>query len=111
MSTPNPTRIRGVDYVSQSAACRTLGVSLSTLCSALERGTLEFVGFGRNYHNKRPIWLDDVKFDTHVALAKHLGMTENCLRSMKTRARRKKQDHVDCRHGRITWKEPLSDRL
>lgn len=47
-----PVRIRGVDYPSIRSAARALGVGVGTVCTALDRGTVDHVGLRRANSNE-----------------------------------------------------------
>lgn len=77
--TGNLTVIRGVTYPSQAAAARALGVNERAIVSALDRGTVDNVGLGRNCHSKRPVLLDGVKYDSIADAARSIGMQPQLL--------------------------------
>lgn len=70
MYTPVITAIRGVKYRSMSEASRKLGVSVSTIWGAAERGTLDQVGLGR----RKPGHLDGVPFASVAEAARQMGV-------------------------------------
>ena len=74
--------IRGVDYASGAAAGRALGVRRSTVNNAIERGTLQYVGLGRNYLTKTPVIVDGVKYETITAAVEAVSYTH--LRAHET---------------------------
>lgn len=83
---PYPILIRGVLYPSQCAAARALGVSHRTVYSALERGSLDFVGCGRNYHNKKRTTIEGVTYPTMKAAAHAQGWPEHIITTAKRKA-------------------------
>jgi len=52
---PNPCRVRGVLYPSQTAAARALGVTKTTVGMALNRGAIDTIGLGKNSTLRTPI--------------------------------------------------------
>jgi hypothetical protein len=78
---PVPVRIRGVVYPSISAAAREFKVKPSSICTALARGRIDFVGLGRGTHGKQKPPIEPVEMrigsKTHAstrAAAKALGI-------------------------------------
>lgn len=84
-----PTLIRGVLYKSQREAARALGVHVSTIRGALERGTVDYVGCGRNYHNKRKVWVDGQEVESQRAAARMIGVGVNSFCGLVTKARKR----------------------
>jgi len=64
------TVIRGVRYRSMTHAARCLGVRVTTVWRAAERGTLDNVGLGRY----RPGLLDGVQYKSVAAAARSMGV-------------------------------------
>ncbi len=73
----NPVRIRGVDYPSQAAAARALGVAPSTVSIALDEGWVDRVGMGirRGGHPGRPCWYRGKRYPSRTAAAKACGVS------------------------------------
>lgn len=67
----NIVRIRGVDYPSQAAAARTLGVSYTHVCRALDRGDADSIGISRF----KSVTIKGVEYPTASAAARALGVT------------------------------------
>lgn len=63
--------VRGTIYPSMSEAARQLGVSVTTIYGALERGTLDTCGLP----DKHAGYLDGVWYPSKVAAARTLGIT------------------------------------
>lgn len=82
-----PVTIRGVQYESQTAAARALGVSQHTVWIALENGTLDRVGLGRGLNNARPVLLDGVLYRSGAELRRVLGITMTDFRKHKRAGR------------------------
>lgn len=81
---PTPVTIRGINYPSQHAAAKALNVPQSTIYIALERGTLDGVGLGRNHDRKRTVIANGVLFDAIADAARHYGhMPESVARYIR----------------------------
>lgn len=65
-----PVTIRGKTYPSQSAAARALGVPATAIGIALDRGTLNNVGLGRNFNKTHPVIINGVLYDSIVEACK-----------------------------------------
>lgn len=87
-----PTRVRGVTYPSQAAAAKALGVVLTTIHGATERGTLDSVGLGRARHNVVPMKIGDVVYPTALAASQATGVNVKTLRNYATKARGRGND-------------------
>lgn len=74
--TPVPTMIRGVTYPSMTAAARALGVHLSTVHAAVDRGTADRIGLvgGRGGPAGQPVTLNGQRFPSMAAAARALGV-------------------------------------
>lgn len=59
-----PVVIRGKKYPSQAAAGRALGIPASAIGIALDRGTIDNAGLGRNYKRLHPIILNGVFYES-----------------------------------------------
>ena len=99
-----PVVIRGVNYPSQSAAARALGVAQTNISKALDLGTVDNVGLGRN-QNKRACFLNDKEFESRAELARYVGVSASTLRSRISSAERDGLLVVVVPQGVITWKE------
>lgn len=78
----NPVRIRGVDYPSQVAAARALGVHPTTLQQALCRGKQDGVGLGLRPAGGRPgnpVTIRGVWYPSQQAAATALGVTREAI--------------------------------
>lgn len=74
----NPVRIRGVDYPSQAAAARALGVSVSTIGMALAVGRPDAAGLGSGFGGGRPgkpCWYRGVRYPSRTAAARACGVS------------------------------------
>ena len=71
MPAPQPTRIRGTLYPSQTAAARALGVNHATVHSALERGTEDKIGTSRR---GRPCYINGKRWPSQSAAARAIGV-------------------------------------
>jgi AraC-like DNA-binding protein len=69
--------IRGVHYPSISAAARTLGISVSAIHGALERGTADNCGLG--IQPSTPITCDGTLYPSISAFARAFGMSSSTL--------------------------------
>lgn len=78
---PMPVLIRGVTYGSIMEASKALGVEYGAVSSALERGRPDSVGEGRNAFSKKRLSYDGVEYESVSALANHLGMKGDTLRT------------------------------
>ena len=78
--TSNPIEIRGVNYPSQKAAAKALGLADSTIHSALERGTLGTVGLPHG-HGIPTKWRG-VEYISRAAAARAEGV---CLSTLYKR--------------------------
>lgn len=83
-----PVIIRGVTYRSQKEAARSIGVHPGTVKNALDRGTLDYCGFGRNYHTKKKVYVNGVEYESQYAAARAIGWTETRFSSMVDRRRK-----------------------
>ena len=75
MSQKMPTRVRGVVYESLAAASRAIGISVPSLRQAIDRGTEDYAGLGKNHRQKRPIIIDGVRYESFKDAADACGMT------------------------------------
>lgn len=78
MSTPpNPVRIRGVDYHSQAAAARALGVATSAISIALDEGRIDTVGLRLKSGGRpgRPCWYRGKRYPSRTAAANACGVS------------------------------------
>lgn len=89
MPAKTPVLIRGVLYESQVQAEKALGVGKGAVYSALDRGTIDHVGFGRNWNNKCAIVIDGVKYESRLAAERAHGFPYAALTSAVQRARQK----------------------
>ena len=74
----NPVRIRGVDYPSQAAAARALGVSASTIGMALAVGRPDAAGLGSVFGGGRPgkpCWYRGQRYPSRTAAARACGVS------------------------------------
>lgn len=80
----NPCTIDGVTYPSQSEAARQLGISTSCISYHLNRhgGFSRFrkPAGGRNGGLKKPVTIGNRTWPSQMALARYLGISEECLR-------------------------------
>lgn len=83
MSHKVPTLIRGVLYDSIAQAARELNVPTSAIYLALENGTIDHVGLGRNYKSKVRLesLTDQMCFGSIVSASEHYGIPASTLRS------------------------------
>ena len=72
-----PVKIRGVVYPTQRAAAKALGVSPQTVHHALERGTEDNIGLGRQNNNARPVTIDGVTYRSRAEAARRLGISKH----------------------------------
>lgn len=70
-----PTLIRGTLYPSQNDAAKSLGVSPSTICRALEEGRLDTVGLGKTGRPGKPCYLNGRRWPSRAAAARALDVT------------------------------------
>lgn len=84
-----PVLIRGVHYASITAAEKALGLGRGAVHSALERGTVDNAGLGRNFNTKCPILINGVEYESRLAAQRALGFPNNALTSAVQRARQK----------------------
>lgn len=104
MVEPVSVTIRGVEYPSLSEAARQLGVSHQTVFMALERGTLDSVGLGRNLHNRVRIQVNGKPYDAVAFAAKEYGINPGALRNRVRRAQEKGLEQVEIPEiGVVTW--------
>lgn len=75
-----PVLIRGQLYPSIAAAARGVGVGKTTITKALESGTLEFCGLGRNYRRKIPVEINGVRYESIWSACLALGLSERQVR-------------------------------
>ena len=107
----NPVEIRGIQYPSQAAAARHLGISAQAVGSALDRGKLDGVGLGRNALTRCKITLvskeypEGKVFASIADCARYLGIKPVNLHSLRCRARKEGRSHAFGRWGKITWKD------
>ena len=82
----NPVRIRGVDYPSQSAAARALGVDLSTVTKALAAGKADGIGLRRNKGGNpgKPCVYRGRAYPSICAAAHDWGVSERTVRKAAT---------------------------
>ncbi len=71
----DPTEVRGVLYRSIAEAARQIGVSFSTLNSALDRGTQDKCGLSKRGYGL----LDGVAYPSKAAAARALGISPQAL--------------------------------
>lgn len=74
MPASQPTLIRGQLYPSQTAAARALGVHISTINMALQRGTEALVGLGRRGCPGSPCYMNGKRWPSQRAAARALGV-------------------------------------
>lgn len=67
---PCPVTIRGITYPSQGAAARALKVPASAISKALDLGTLDNVGLGRNHDRKQALTISGVHVESVRAAAR-----------------------------------------
>ena len=75
-----PVVIRGARYDSAAAAARDLGVSVQTVISARQRGTLESVGLGLHGNrgggsNRRAVTIQGHTYESRKDAARALGVS------------------------------------
>ncbi len=73
----NPVRIRGVDYPSQAAAARALGVTRNTVNCALERGDIDSIGLW--VVPKTPVTIRGVEYESASAAARALNLSPSTI--------------------------------
>lgn len=83
---PMPTLIRGVLYPSLGEAGRQLGVSPANISAALDRGTVDNMGLGRNFKSKKPVIVDGQKFESIGAAVRGTGLSVDQIRDGRNRA-------------------------
>jgi len=103
MAEPVAVIIRGQLFASQADAARHFNVSAMCIHHALERGTLDGVGLGRNYHTRKPIWLDGSMHNSRADLARHIGVKANVIQNWIRRAKQKSRTSMATKFGIISW--------
>lgn len=98
-----PVVIRGVQYPSQTSAARALGVPQSAVYQALERGTLDGVGLGRNHHSKLRMMVDGVEFESIADAAREIGMRPDCLVSRRKIRHKKGIKEMEVNGRKLEW--------
>lgn len=69
------TLIRGEIYPSQTDAARAIGVHVSTVNRALDRGTEDNVGLGPQGHSHKPCTINGQRYPSRASAARALGVT------------------------------------
>ena len=72
---PMPIRIRGVVYPSQQAAAIALGVHPTTICKALEAGTLDRVALRMGGNPGKPCVFRGKRYPSRAAAAADCGVS------------------------------------
>lgn len=80
--------IRGVEYPSIAEAARQLGVAYSTVSNALDNGTLDTVGLGRNHDRKKPITVNGVLYESIAEAAKQCNLNPYSLAIAKRKGKK-----------------------
>lgn len=93
--------IRGMRFISISAAARHFGVHRCTICHALDRGTLDTVGMGANWATKQRVCLDDTWYDSLSACAAAIGAGATAIRNAVKRIKARNLPYVDFKYGRL----------
>lgn len=89
-----PVTIRGVTYISGAAAARALGVSTAAVYMAIDRGSPDSVGTGRNTLNSIRVTYDGVDYSSIAVLADALDIKRSILRKRIYDARKKGVDYI-----------------
>lgn len=79
MLSKSPVTIRGVDYPSQLAAAKALGISVSAICNAKKRGRLDTVGLNPKKTEPSPVFIRGVTYPSQYAAAKALGVSPTTI--------------------------------
>lgn len=79
MHKATPLTIRGVEYPSQLAAAKALGISVPAICNAKKRGTLETVGLNPKRTEPSPVMIRGVVYRSQYAAAKALGLAASTI--------------------------------
>lgn len=98
-----PVVIRGVQYPSQTSAARALGVPQSAVYQALERGTLDGVGLGRNHHSKIRMRVDGVEFESIADAAREIGIRPDNLVSSRRIRDKKGMKSMELNGRKVEW--------
>lgn len=77
-----PVEIRGVLYISISAAARALGVDHSTICCALDRGRIETVGTGKHVKGL-PVIVNGVEYASCAEAARAVNRTKQNIAKLR----------------------------
>jgi len=103
MPEPCITEIRGQVFPSQAAAAKHFNVNPVTIHHAIERGTVDDVGLGRNYRRKMPVWRDEVRYESQAALARDIGVDHMVVQGFIRRAKRYGRTEARTKWGVLTW--------
>ena len=102
---PVEVEIRGVRYHSETAAARALGVPQTAIHKALERGTLDYVGLGRNYLTRYRLIFEGVTYDSAQEFSDKRpdlkGNAPSTVRKYCREAKEKRMSHIDTPFGRL----------
>jgi hypothetical protein len=80
MSQRSPTLIRGVEYPSQTAAARALGIAQSGICKHLDRGTIDTTGLGRVTPPGRSVTIGGTQYTSIAQAARSTGQTRDVIK-------------------------------
>lgn len=96
MTQPCPVKIRGVLYPSQAAAARALGVKQTNISKALDAGTIDNIGLGRNFGRKKPLLIQRgdepaILAQSQGEAARIIGITASVMQHQIMKHRKKGQ--------------------
>lgn len=74
-----PVKIRGVVYINSIAAAKAIGVRPSTIYSAINNGTTDYVGLGANYRRKRKVKYKGEIYESIADFARKMGVKESLM--------------------------------
>ena len=97
------TEIRGQIYQTITQAARDIGIHPCTITKALDKGTIDFVGFGANYARRKPVWLDGVKYESHAELAAIIGTDRRNVCRWRYEAAKRGQASAKTKWGVLSW--------
>ena len=87
MPKPQPCRIGGVDYPSQAAAARALGLSHTAIWAAVDEGRVHQMP-GQQGRPGTPTWVKGKRYPSRQAAADALGISPHALGMRLLRMRR-----------------------
>lgn len=102
MPEPVSVIIRGQLFPSQASAAKVLGMHPTSIHSALERGTLDRIGIGRNW-NQKPVWLDSGRYESQHKCAEAIGVSDIQIYGRILRAKKRGKTSVLTPWGVLSW--------